>query len=479
MAFKELEISIFSTMTKTIKFATIAATLLMVALAGCKGKTNGSVRLLESMETDGQTIKFEYDNQNRIVKMYSYEGSERVETRTITYNGNDVVAVEYDVEDHLNMSFKRNGNAIHVTDFDFWYTITVSDEGYIIDRKSDHPTAGSRISNYQYQSGNVTSISGVSKNTEGTVTKWARALSYDNKKSPFYYCNTPIWFMQIIFHNTKQNNVTADKVAEGPTTHESQVDNAYQYDKYDFPVKQTSTERVMYGYQDDMVRTRVTKFTYRGAVEAEIDTFGKLTQQVSGYTGGQQHRTDDITVLMKQEAIFLGMIGDESRKMGIAFLNVARTGDKQYEVTGKSKVRDNVCDFRGTMEVLSAKVDIVTSDGIDYFDGAITGKYLFEEDKNQSGTGVFSGFFEIVWNNENLSTYFTSIAHDHVEFNVGATFAGTWISYRTGATRKACWGNLPACIPCCINDGQELQIAEKYRSSGWFDDDSEWIGWWK
>jgi hypothetical protein len=188
----------------------------------------------------------------------------------------------------------------------------------------------------------------------------------------------------------------------------------------------------------------------------------------SDAAGGQQYQTDDITALMKQEAIFLGMIGDEKRKMGIAFLTIVRgADDKLWEVTGKSKVRDNICDFRGIMEVQSAKVDVSTYDGTDFFYGTITGKYLFEEDRNQSGTGVFEGTFEIEWNNVNLSTYLTSIAHGEVEFEVGATFTGTWKSYRTGAIRKACWGNLPECKPCCVNDGQELWIAEEYRSTGW------------
>jgi hypothetical protein len=176
---------------------------------------------------------------------------------------------------------------------------------------------------------------------------------------------------------------------------------------------------------------------------------------------------EDITALIKQEAIFLGMIGDENRKMGIALLSLVRTDDKLYEVTGKSKVRDNICDFRGVMEVQSAEVGITTYDSTEYFAGRIAGKYLFEEDRNQASTGVFEGTFEILWNNENLPTYFTSIAHGEVEFNVGATFTGTWKSYRTGASRKACWSNLWVCKPCCINDGQELWVDESNRSSGW------------
>ena len=59
----------------------------------------------------------------------------------------------------------------------------------------------------------------------------------------------------------------------------------------------------------------------------------------------------DISNLWGSERDFIGGIGDEWQKMGIVFLSTVKTGETEYEVIGKSKVKNNICDFHGIMEV--------------------------------------------------------------------------------------------------------------------------------
>ena len=75
----------------------IAVIAIMVAFTSCQKDDNDKVKLLESVtEPYGQYHKFEYDSQNRLTKYLRYNSSsELLETRTLTYSGNDLVKAEF------------------------------------------------------------------------------------------------------------------------------------------------------------------------------------------------------------------------------------------------------------------------------------------------------------------------------------------------------------------------------------------------
>jgi hypothetical protein len=177
-------------------------------------------------------------------------------------------------------------------------------------------------------------------------------------------------------------------------------------------------------------------------------------------TGQQENKDIDITNYVRQEAIFLGLFGDKYQKMGIAFLTIKRINDTQYEVTGKSQL-DKICDFRGTLEVEAMEGDSSY--------GNATGKYLFEEDRNQTETGIFEGTFKIQWLlGEDFRTGFGIVEKANSRFGVAASFTGNWKSYRTGAVFKAGWGNLREdFVPVAGWNPSDFWIQEEYRSSGW------------
>jgi hypothetical protein len=207
----------------------------------------------------------------------------------------------------------------------------------------------------------------------------------------------------------------------------------------------------------------------------------------------------DLTKLLKEELSFDGMIGKDVQRMGIVFLSIVRINKTEYEVIGKSKVKNNICDFKGIIEAQS----VITSD-IDSgysetstVDGRVTGKYLFYEDKSQSGTGTFEGTFVIYWAYYDSIIDIADLWYTASDYTI--LFDGTWKSYQTGNIKNACWSDYKGCFPDDFNrsDGPDLIPDEKYRSSGWgpeidlwsFDKEKEekaakelsekWRNWWK
>jgi hypothetical protein len=185
--------------------------------------------------------------------------------------------------------------------------------------------------------------------------------------------------------------------------------------------------------------------------------------------------TIDVSTFLGRGSEFLGMIGDDIRRMDVVFLTVNRISGR-YEVTGKSKVRDNICDFKGVIEARSVAEEVYFPRGEpSTIDGKIIGEYRFEEDATQPAAGVFEGTFEIFWayydDDGNDSVGYADIGLADVWYTTGHTilFDGNWKSYKTGAIKKACWSDYKACFPDDFDrsDGHDLIPDEKYRSAGW------------
>jgi len=180
-------------------------------------------------------------------------------------------------------------------------------------------------------------------------------------------------------------------------------------------------------------------------------------------------RDINVEKLINKETEFHGMIGDDIQNMRIVFTSIHRINEREYEIVGKSKVRNNICDFKGSIEI----IEIVETDfaggneSPNIVDGKIIGNYSFNEDKNQSGTGIFEGTFEIYWAHYEDSIDVADIWYTYSNYAI--LFDGIWKSNHTGKTKKACWSDYKACFPEGFNvsDGPDLIPNEKYRSKGW------------
>ena len=81
------------------KCLTVVAIAVAATLTSCQKDDNDNVKvkLLETLTGPyGAYDRFEYDSQNRLSKYTRYNsGGELLETRTLTYSGNDLVKTEF------------------------------------------------------------------------------------------------------------------------------------------------------------------------------------------------------------------------------------------------------------------------------------------------------------------------------------------------------------------------------------------------
>ncbi len=139
----------------------------------------------------------------------------------------------------------------------------------------------------------------------------------------------------------------------------------------------------------------------------------------------------------------IGFIGEDYQRFYIHYSSVERDSvdPSKYHVTGKTKVNNNVCDFKGLLNITQTKNYTDPEIPNWYYEGSIKGNYIFREDKNQYGTGVFKGEFEsIFWiDSSGVLKYNTLwLVADGYKNN---QFEGVWQSYSSGKVKKCNWGD--------------------------------------
>jgi hypothetical protein len=200
-----------------------------------------------------ETMKFEYDKQNRIVKIhstYNYDYGSGRDTKMLHYSGNKLVkrTDEEDSESDENYVIEGDKIAISIPNY-YDAELTVNKDGYIMKYSSDNGNIS-----YHYQDGNlIKTIEDDFSNGE-KVASYVNEYKYDDKNSPFLNCKTPLWFLQYYFHHNA-NNFTADVGVKGRMKRTA----VYEYDSEGFPNKQMMSEE-----NDGKTYTTTTTFTYRG-----------------------------------------------------------------------------------------------------------------------------------------------------------------------------------------------------------------------
>ncbi|MEO6637750.1 MAG: hypothetical protein ABIN25_05710 [Ginsengibacter sp.] len=165
----------------------------------------------------------------------------------------------------------------------------------------------------------------------------------------------------------------------------------------------------------------------------------------------------------------LGFIGDNFQRFYIHFISVKKSeaNPYQYIVTGKTKVKENVCNFSGTITVTKAGIYKEQIDK-DFKQGFVECNIIFYEDSLQKATGLFKGKLtsKFFLDKQNVAWY------DDIEVGADAYFnnqcEATWTSYATGKTKKCNWGDfrIPQSKALDSGDG-EFAVDKKYDSYGW------------
>lgn len=224
-----------------------------------------------------------------------------------------------------------------------------------------------------------------------------------------------------------------------------------------------------------------------------ITTFFLLTFFIGKYSLGQNSlnfldriKNYDLTNVFNPDSITddgnekykrldpIGYIDTNFQRFQIHFTSFVKdkTNPYQYNVSGKTKVKDNVCSFIGTITAIAASYDtssLMKDIGFPtYKEGYIKAQVLINENKNQQGSGIIKGELttDIYFDNKGnihyngLMLIADSYSNNQVE--------GKWTSYKTGKTKKCNWGDFRIPDSRGFDGGTgEFMPEEKYLDNGW------------
>lgn len=174
-----------------------------------------------------------------------------------------------------------------------------------------------------------------------------------------------------------------------------------------------------------------------------------------------------------------GVIGLNYQRIQIHIDKVTKNKTKSdtYIITGKSKVKDNICNFSGELKLLKLFL-IGCSDTTIEKCGQLFGSYTLYEDSLHNHCGVFKGIMEcsVRLDSTGKRMLLGDCCGDDNYWN--RTFIGTWTEYKTGNVKKCIWGDyrLPFVFDFMCGDG-EMRACDKYAMYGWqtFNDNSEYM----
>jgi hypothetical protein len=176
-----------------------------------------------------------------------------------------------------------------------------------------------------------------------------------------------------------------------------------------------------------------------------------------------------------------GIIGDKHQRISIKLISIVRlsNGPFLYNVYGKSKVKENICEFYGNIVIKEIREVKELHFGVDdeYADkgiknqGILVADYEFYESKEQTHSGIFKGTLYSKW----YLNYKNQIVYDDIEFisdgYMNNAFVGVWKSYSTGKEKICNWADYR--VPIANRDfdigAGEFNVSEKYWNNGWFD----------
>lgn len=191
------------------------------------------------------------------------------------------------------------------------------------------------------------------------------------------------------------------------------------------------------------------------------------------------YETDYSSVWLYRDSILrYGFIGDSYQRIDLVILSSiqSKENEKEYLIKGKSRVKNNVCSFKGVMTIqkiyvlknMHFGVDSMYRDSRIKLQGITVGVYKFLEDSTNSHQGIFEGAFASKWyidKNEKLKYDNIQSISDGYWNNC---FVGTWKSFMKGNKVTCNWGDwrIMFCGDLDIGAG-EFSPNEKYAQYGW------------
>jgi len=180
---------------------------------------------------------------------------------------------------------------------------------------------------------------------------------------------------------------------------------------------------------------------------------------------GKKNYTNMETVLPEP----LGFIGKQYQRFYIHYtsLTKCKTNPCQYNVMGKTMVKDNVCNFIGTITIVKAGIYKEQLDNR-FQQGFVECRVELYEDSTQKGSGFFNGKLVSKFYLDEME----KVEYDDLVFGADGYFnnqcISTWTNYKTHETKLCNWGDywIPGSEMLNIGDG-EFMVADKYTKNGW------------
>jgi YD repeat-containing protein len=231
----------------------VSATLFAAVFTSCdKEESNNDVQLVETISTNDElSLKFEYNGQNRITKVFEYENGMIRYTSTLDYDsdGNLTSYKKTDSEnpedDYTIVISKPVNNKLTTIDTEGnLVTYELNADGLIIKIERSGSFVDdvgnlieySALYTFEYKSGNLIKMTRklTTYGIYSMTTMLIITYDYDDKKSPHYHCKTPKWFLPIITDNYgNKNNVKTKTEREA----EEKINTwTYTYDDAGFPL---------------------------------------------------------------------------------------------------------------------------------------------------------------------------------------------------------------------------------------------------
>ena len=172
---------------------------------------------------------------------------------------------------------------------------------------------------------------------------------------------------------------------------------------------------------------------------------------------------------------FIGYIGRDYYKMDIRFNKVCKLTNAKYAISGNSKVRNFVCPFSGTLEIIETRIFKNRDYGIDdemkgKFDkrGCCVARFQLKESFTVKGGGVFKGYALFFWYTKKDGSLHIDDIDCYSDSYCNNLYSGIWTSYRSHRTKPCGWGQWR--IPNCgdLDEGAaEFSVNPKYEANGW------------
>lgn len=186
-------------------------------------------------------------------------------------------------------------------------------------------------------------------------------------------------------------------------------------------------------------------------------------------------------------SLVYGFIGDNYQRIRVKIISITKTGADTYTAYGKSMVKNNIDEFRGTLNITNIRRFKETPYGVDdeYKGKGIKGAYIilgtynFAEAANQQHSGVFKGTFRTNFYLDKNN----NVHYDDIELNADGysnnQFVGQWVSY-SGKAKTCNWGDyrIPDCGDLDVGAG-EFSPNDKYAGNGWQTPNVSAGKWWK